>query len=63
MLHDLVMVPSNCFSPVNIKKYSRDYWPKIEKDLGVCKMQIQKKMQNKKRVNAFTSPHFFVKTL
>ena len=30
------------------KKYSRDRWPKIEKDLGVCKMQIQKTMQNKK---------------
>ena len=31
-----------------LKRYSRDRWPKIEKELGVCKMQIQKTMQNKK---------------
>ena len=30
------------------KKYSCDRWPKIEKDLGVCKIKIQKTMQNKK---------------
>ena len=30
------------------KKYSRDRWTKMEKDLGISKMQIQKTMQNKK---------------
>ena len=30
------------------KKYSRDRWLKIEKELGVSKMQVQKSMQNKK---------------
>ena len=30
------------------KKYARDTWIKIEKDLNLSKMQIQKTMQNKK---------------
>ena len=30
------------------KKYSRDRWLKIEKELGVSRIQIQKSMQNKK---------------
>ena len=30
------------------KKYSRDKWIKIEKDLNITKMQIQKLMMNKK---------------
>ena len=30
------------------KKYSRDVWVKIEKELSIPKMQIQKLMQNKK---------------
>ena len=32
----------------NHKKYSRDPWVKIEKDLNITKMQIQKLMMNKK---------------
>ena len=32
----------------NHKKYSRDKWVKLEKDLGLEKMQIQKMMLNKK---------------
>ena len=32
----------------NHKKYSRDVWVKIEKDLNITKMQIQKLMLNKK---------------
>ena len=30
------------------KKYSRDPWVKMEKDLNISKVQIQKTMQNKK---------------
>ena len=45
------------------KKYSRDRWPKIEKDLGVCKMQIQKTMQNKKEFMSLLHHTFSVKTL
>ena len=49
MLHDLIMVPSknNSFSPDNIKNIFVAVSKKIEEDLGVCKMQIQKTMQNK----------------
>ena len=34
------------------KKYARDRWIKLEKELSLSKMQIQKMMQNKKQ---FTS--------
>ena len=34
------------------KKYARDHWLKIEKELNVSKIQIQRLMQNKK---VFTS--------
>ena len=36
----------------NHKKYSRDRWIKLEKELSLSKMQIQKMMQNRKQ---FTS--------
>ena len=36
----------------NHKKYTRDRWIKLEKELSLSKMQIQKMMQNKKQ---FTS--------
>jgi len=35
------------------KKYARDRWLKIEKDLDITKMRIQSRMQNKKTVYVY----------
>ena len=40
------------------KKYARDTWVKIEKDLNLSKMQIQKTMLNKKEFMSLLHQHF-----
>ena len=40
------------------KKYARDTWVKIEKDLNLSKMQIQKTMQNKKEFMSLLHQQF-----
>ena len=44
------------------KKYSRDRWVKMEKELNISKMQIQRILQNKK-VHGLTISNLHVRTL
>ena len=40
------------------KKYARDPWVKMEKELGISKMQIQKTMQTKKEFMSLLHQHY-----
>ena len=42
----------------NRKKYARDPWVKMEKELKISKMQIQKTMQHKKEFMSLLHQHF-----
>ena len=41
----------------NRKKYTRDRWIKLEKELSLSKMQIQTMVQNKKQFTSLLKKH------
>ena len=49
---------NNYFFSCEHKKYARDPWVKMEKELGISKMQIQKTMQTKKEFMSLLHQHY-----
>ena len=45
------------------KKYARDRWLKIEKELNITKIQIQRVMQNKKEFTSLLKKILCVETI